>query len=89
MNEDKTDEVHRTHPQPLPASEVDAPHPGPLLISLSEAATLLGVSRWSVYLLINRGELAAVRIRSRRLIAATELTAYIQRIQAEGALDAA
>jgi excisionase family DNA binding protein len=51
---------------------------GPLLLSVAAAANHLGLSRGSMYELINRGEIEHVRIGRRILIAREELTKFIE-----------
>ena len=57
--------IPSVHTQTNPASRLAYP--------IDEAATLLGVSRWSVYKLIRQGELRPVRIGARQRIPAAEL----------------
>lgn len=54
---------------------------GKLLYNLQEAAHKLGISEWTIRRLIRRGLLMPVRIGSRRLVPATELSAYVTRLQ--------
>lgn len=49
------------------------------LYQVSEVAELLRVSKQTVYRAINDGELAAVRIRSRKLVPESAITAVLQR----------
>lgn len=49
-----------------------------LAYPIDEAATLLGVSRWSVYKLIREGKLQPVRIGARQRIPAEELARMTQ-----------
>jgi len=51
----------------------------PLLLSVREAARLLGLGRDSTYQLIREGRLRAVRIGRRLLIPRTELEDFVQR----------
>jgi excisionase family DNA binding protein len=51
---------------------------GPLLLSVKEAATHLGISRGVLYELINRGEIEHVQIGSRRLISRDALNKFIE-----------
>lgn len=52
-----------------------------LLLKVSEAAALLGVSRSKCYELIQRGELRVVRIDSAPRIPRTEIEAFVERLQ--------
>jgi excisionase family DNA binding protein len=61
----------------------DAPH----LLTISEVCDALRISRWAVYQLINKRRLKSVRIKSRRLIAPADLTAFIEELREEGAND--
>lgn len=54
-------------------SEVD------LVYSLEEAANRLKVSKWTVNRLIEERQLGSILIRSRRLVRASDLTAYLER----------
>ena len=56
------------------------------LCSIDETCELLRVSRWQVYQLINRRQLASVKIGRRRLVPLTELTAFIARQREAGVL---
>lgn len=72
----------RDPPPPAPASPPAAASPPPksrITYPLSEAATLLGISRASIYRLIALNELKAVRIGSRRLIEAAEIEGMLSR----------
>jgi excisionase family DNA binding protein len=51
---------------------------GPLLLSVATAAKHLGVSRGTLYELINRGEIEHVRIGRRILIAREALRKFIE-----------
>lgn len=48
--------------------------PERLAYSINEASAMLGISRWSTYQLIRRGDLHSVRIGARQRIPAEELT---------------
>lgn len=56
-----------------------------LLLKISEAAALLGVSRSKCYELIQRGDLRTVRIDSAPRITRAEIEAFVQRLQQEAA----
>jgi excisionase family DNA binding protein len=69
---------------PLAGPAAPSPAPAPplkqrLTYSLAEAVALIGLSRASLYRLIEAGELKAVRIGSRRLIEAAEIEALLAR----------
>lgn len=51
---------------------------GPLLLSVKDAAAHLGISRGLVYELLNRGELASLRIGQRRLVSRDAINKFIQ-----------
>ena len=55
----------------------------PLLVSVVEAAQRLGVGRTSLYGLLSSGELSAVRVGRRRLIAVADLVSYVDRIRGQ------
>lgn len=54
-------------------SEVD------LVYTLTEAANRLKVSKWTVNRLIEEGEIGSILIRTRRLVRASDLSAYLER----------
>ena len=53
----------------------------PLLVTIDEAADLLGVGRTIVYELLAEGEFVSVRIHRCRRIAVADLEAYIARLR--------
>jgi excisionase family DNA binding protein len=57
----------------------------PALLTIEEARSILRISRWSLYQLINRRRLRTVTIGQRRLIAAEDLRAFIEGLRQEGA----
>jgi len=59
-----------------------SPVNGQLLCSIKEATALLGVGRTSIYEMMSRGQIASLRLGSRRLIKMSSLIALID--QAEG-----
>lgn len=59
-----------------------SPVDGKLLCSVKEATTLLGVGRTSIYQMMSRGQIATLRLGSRRLIKISSLVALVG--QAEG-----
>ncbi|WP_239340636.1 helix-turn-helix domain-containing protein [Frankia sp. CiP3] len=52
-----------------------------LLLTATEAADLLGVSRTTVYELLNAGQLESVRIGRARRIPRAALVAYVDRLR--------
>lgn len=50
-----------------------------LMVSIKEAARLLGLSRPTIYALVNNGELKTRRIGRRRMIARSVLEAFVKR----------
>ena len=61
-----------------------APTDGALLLSVAEAAKALGVSRGSLYELVNAGEVKSIQIGRRRLIPRTALIEFIDGNTASG-----
>lgn len=59
--------------QPTPTTE-------PLLLTVVEAAALLGVGRTTVYELLARGDLTAVRIGRCRRVPRAIVDAYVERL---------
>jgi len=55
----------------------------PLAFDTNEAARQLGVSRSTLYCLLQSGELASVRIGRRRLVPAVALDEYLERLLLE------
>ncbi|WP_239348322.1 helix-turn-helix domain-containing protein [Frankia sp. Cj5] len=60
-----------------------------LLLTATEAADLLGVSRATVYELLNAGQLESVRIGRSRRIPRAALVAYVDRLCGRAHEDAA
>ena len=54
------------------------------LLTIEEARAILRISRWSLYQLINHGRLKTVRIGRRRLIAAEDMRALLDKLRDEG-----
>ncbi len=52
-----------------------------LLVTVEQAAEILGVGRTTVYELLGDGEIRAVQIRRCRRIAMAELHAYVERLR--------
>jgi excisionase family DNA binding protein len=50
----------------------------PLLVSIPQAGKLLGISRANAWRIVNRGDLPAVRIGERRLVARADIAAFIE-----------
>lgn len=61
-----------------------APTEGTLLLSVADAAKALGVSRGSLYELVNAGELKSIQIGRRRLIPRAALVEFIDGNTASG-----
>ena len=59
-----------------------------LLLTVDEAAERLGLGRTKVYELLNRGELASVRIGTARRVPASALETYIERLLSKQAEEA-
>lgn len=57
--------------------------PAPLLLTVPEAAKVLGIGRTKVFELIRRGELQSVKIDNSRLLAPAFLEAYVAKLTAE------
>jgi len=55
----------------------------PLLVDVGEAGRMLGISKWSLYELMQSGVLPSVKIGSRRLISRTSLGQYVADLTAE------
>lgn len=60
-----------------------SPVDGKLLCSIKEATALLGVGRTSIYEMISRGQIASLRLGSRRLIKMSSLIALINQAGGE------
>jgi excisionase family DNA binding protein len=70
------------NPPKIDADTVSISNEGPLLLTIPEVCDALNVTRWSVYQLINRRRLKAVRIGRRRLIAAVDLATFVEELRA-------
>jgi excisionase family DNA binding protein len=55
------------------------------LMTVADAADFLAISRRQVYVLLERGELPAVRVGTRIRLIPAELTAYLEQHRAEAA----
>jgi excisionase family DNA binding protein len=65
-----------------PAAPVSEPAANQVL-TINEACQQLRISRWSLYQLIQRRELATIQIGRRRLVPKTAITAFVeQRLEA-------
>lgn len=53
------------------------------LLTVADAANFLAISRRQVYVLLERGELPAVRVGTRIRLIPAELTAYLEQHRAE------
>lgn len=69
--ETRASEVEVVAAEPATSSAPTIPGEGPLLLSVYDAAAHLGLSRNSMYELINAGEIEHVRLGRRRFVAAT------------------
>lgn len=58
---------------------MSAQHVHPLAVSTTEAARLLGISRPSVYQLINRGDFPSFHIGGRTLVSVAGLDEWVRR----------
>ena len=65
------------------ASAVPPERPEPLL-TVPEACAALRVSKWTLYQLIRRRQLATIKIGSRRCIPVASVQALIERLRSEG-----
>jgi excisionase family DNA binding protein len=63
-------------PQPTNSSDAGSED---LLYTLEEAANRLKVSKWTVYRLIETGDLKSITIRSRRVVRASDIANFIER----------
>jgi excisionase family DNA binding protein len=64
-----------------PPSGIGPSVPLKVLFSIEEAASALSMGRTTLFALIRKGDIAAVKIGTRRLIAASELEAFAIRLQ--------
>lgn len=55
----------------------------PTLLTVHQACGALNISRWTLYQLIRKRQLASVKIGRRRLIPATELIRFVERLRGE------
>lgn len=62
---------------------MELPDMPPLVLSIDEARLRLGVSRSTVYRLLEAGEIHAIRIRDRRVIPTAELDRFVTERLAE------
>ncbi|MDA8035152.1 MAG: helix-turn-helix domain-containing protein [Actinomycetota bacterium] len=63
---------------------IDEPRPERLLLSVAEAAELLGVSRAFAYELVLAGELPSVKLGRLRKVRRGELEAYVAALGGDG-----
>ena len=54
-----------------------------LLLSVADAAVLLGLSKWTMYELMHAGHLPSIKVGRRRLIARADLRAYVAKLRRE------
>lgn len=57
---------------------------GTTMFTMAEACKELRLSRWSLYRLINEGQIESVKIGRRRLIPADALAEFVRKIREEG-----
>ncbi|HDS1059583.1 helix-turn-helix domain-containing protein [Pseudomonas putida] len=55
-----------------------------LSVSIEEAAKSIGVARSTIYEIVARGDLPSFKLGRRRMILMAELSAFINRVAAEG-----
>jgi excisionase family DNA binding protein len=72
------------HESPSNSNSADAGARSPVLLTIEETRTVLRISRWSLYQLINRNRLKTIRIGQRRLIAADDLREFLDELRREG-----
>jgi len=59
----------------------------PLNVNVDQAAAMLGFGRVLVYNLLNSGEIASLKVGSRRLVPVAELDAFIARRSVRGPIN--
>ncbi len=59
----------------------EAPQATPRLLSINDACQTLGVSRWTMYQLINRRRIKTVRVLGRHLIAPEDLDDFVEQLR--------
>ncbi|ANC80067.1 MULTISPECIES: helix-turn-helix domain-containing protein [Pseudomonas] len=57
----------------------------PLSVGIEEAARSLGIARSMMYEMVGKGEIQSFKIGRRRLILASELKSFIERVAQDGA----
>ena len=60
-----------------------SPHPDKRLLSIDEACHVLGLGRTSIYAAIKRADLKTLKYGRRALVPATEIAAFITRLESE------
>lgn len=65
-------------------NSIDADNQQPVLLTIEEARSVLRISRWSLYQLINRNRLKTIRLGRRRLVAADDLRALLDELRQAG-----
>jgi excisionase family DNA binding protein len=55
----------------------------PLLLDIKQTGEVLNVSRATIYRLLDRGELRAVSIGSRRLVSRSAILDYIEKLEGD------
>lgn len=64
---------------PIQNNEITDVESDALVYTIEEAAERLKVSKWTVYRLIEEGEIGSIQIRTRRLVRASDIAAFIER----------
>jgi excisionase family DNA binding protein len=54
------------------------------LLSIDQVCEHLNLGRWSVYRLINQNRLKSVKIGKRRLVSASAVRAFVEKLEQEG-----
>jgi hypothetical protein len=60
-------------------------NPQAVLVSIRDAADMLGLTPWTIYFLCERGELASGLVGRRRMVSAQSVGAYADRVVASSA----
>jgi excisionase family DNA binding protein len=67
--------------------KTSADHDGPttaMAYGVNDAAALLGVSRWTLYELLRRGEIRSFKVAGRRLVSVQAIVEFIADAESEG-----
>jgi excisionase family DNA binding protein len=79
----------RASPEPIPSLPDGDALQGPLVVSVTEAARILGISRAHAYELARIGELPVIRLGRRRLVPVTGIEALLRQALGRFAVDRA